>query len=143
MGGFERAIERASAYVHAGAEMIFPEGLHSKEDFKVFAEAMRKLPGPAPNGGPFMLANMTEFGKTPYLTLDEFGSLGYHCVIYPVTTLRSAMKGVNECLGTLKEKGSLEEFLPRMYSRKELYTTLSYTPGVEWKFPSETHEYKP
>merc|ERR1711920_119564 len=138
--GFDRAIERATAYVHAGAEMIFPEGLHTKDDFKVFAEAMRKLPGPAPGGGPFMLANMTEFGKTPYLTLDEYASLGYHCVIYPVSTLRSAMMGVNECLITLKEKGSLEEFLPRMYSRKELYTTLSYTPGVEWKFPSQTYK---
>uniref|UniRef100_A0A7S1M6P6 Methylisocitrate lyase n=1 Tax=Alexandrium catenella TaxID=2925 RepID=A0A7S1M6P6_ALECA len=138
--GFERAVQRATAYVNAGAEMIFPEGLHTKEDFATFAEAMRKLPGPAPGGGPFMLANMTEFGKTPYLTLNEFAGLGYHCVIYPVSTLRSSMKGAQECLDELKGKGSLEAFLPRMYSRKELYTTLSYTPGVEWKFPS--HSYK-
>mmetsp|Transcript_19665 Transcript_19665/g.44234 ORF Transcript_19665/g.44234 Transcript_19665/m.44234 type:complete len:306 (-) Transcript_19665:59-976(-) len=134
--GFDRAIERATAYVHAGADMIFPEGLHTQEDFKKFAEAMQKLPGPAPSGGPFMLANMTEFGKTPYLSVDEFASMGYHCVIFPVSTLRSAMKGVNECLEVLKDKGSLEEFLPRMYSRKELYTTMSYTPGVEWKYPA-------
>eukprot|EP00928_Gymnodinium_smaydae_P027148 TRINITY_DN21083_c0_g2_i1.p1 TRINITY_DN21083_c0_g2~~TRINITY_DN21083_c0_g2_i1.p1 ORF type:complete len:337 (-),score=54.55 TRINITY_DN21083_c0_g2_i1:152-1081(-) len=138
--GFERAIERATAYVHAGADMIFPEGLHSEEDFKVFADAMRKLPGPAPGGGPFMLANMTEFGKTPYLSLDQFANLGYHCVIYPVSTLRSAMKGVNECLDMLKEKGSVEDHLPRMYSRKELYATLSYTPGVEWKYPSQSYK---
>lgn len=61
-----------------------------------------------------MLANMTEFGKTPYLTLEQFKGLGYHCVIYPVSTLRAAMKGVEECLQTLKEKGSLEPFLERM-----------------------------
>jgi len=122
--------------------MIFPEGLHSKEDFDKFAAAMRKLPGPAPGGGPFMLANMTEFGKTPYLTLNEFAGLGYHCVIYPVSTLRSAMKGVNECLVELKSKGTLEAFLPRMYSRKELYTTLEYTPGVEWKFPAQPSQEK-
>jgi len=134
--GFERAIHRATAYVNAGAEMIFPEGLHTKEDFAKFAEAMRKLPGPAPNGGPFMLANMTEFGKTPYLSKDEFASLGYHCVIYPVSTLRSAMKGVQECLDMLATEGSVEGHLPRMYTRKELYHTLSYTPGVEWKYPS-------
>mmetsp|Transcript_7598 Transcript_7598/g.16720 ORF Transcript_7598/g.16720 Transcript_7598/m.16720 type:complete len:306 (+) Transcript_7598:104-1021(+) len=136
--GFDRAIERATLYVQAGADMVFPEGLHTKEDFQKFAEAMRKLRGPAPNGGPFMLANMTEFGKTPYLTVDEFAALGYHCVIFPVTTLRSAMKGVNECLDMMKEKGSVEEFLPRMYSRKELYTSLHYTPGVEWKYPSQS-----
>lgn len=137
--GFERAVHRATAYVHAGAEMIFPEGLHSKEDFARFAEAMRGLPGPAPGGGPFMLANMTEFGKTPYLSLGEFAALGYHCVIYPVSTLRSAMKGVDECLATLREKGSVEELLPRMYTRKELYATLSYTPGVEWSYPSPSN----
>jgi len=131
-------VERATSYVHAGAEMIFPEGLHTKEDFKTFAEAMRGLPGPAPGGGPFMLANMTEFGKTPYLSLEEFAGLGYHCVIYPVSTFRAAMKGVDECLAMLKEKGSVEEFLPRMYTRKELYSTLSYTPGVEWKYPSSS-----
>jgi methylisocitrate lyase len=140
--GFERAVERATAYVKAGADMIFPEGLHSKEDFEKMAKAMKALPGPAPGGGPFMLANMTEFGKTPYLTLDEFASLGYHCVIYPVSTLRSAMMGVNECLAMLKEKGSVEGHLSRMYSRKELYTTLGYTPGAEWSYPSETHEWK-
>merc|ERR1712032_1689752 len=98
-----------------------------------------ELRGPAPNGGPFMLANMTEFGKTPYLTLSEFAGLGYHCVIYPVSPLRSSMKGVQECFETLAKEGTLEGFLPRMYSRKELYKTLSYTPGVEWKFPSESY----
>jgi len=136
--GFDRAVERATAYVKSGADMIFPEGLQSEDDFRRFAEAMRKLPGPAPGGGPFMLANMTEFGKTPYLTLEEFQGHGYHCVIYPVSTLRAAMKGVEECLKTLKDTGSLETFLPRMQSRKELYEAMSYSPLQEWTYPSQT-----
>jgi len=134
--GFDRAVERATAYVKAGAEMIFPEGLHSEDEFRRFAVAMAKLPGPAPGGGPFMLANMTEFGKTPYLTLAEFKGLGYHCVIYPVSTLRAAMKGVDECLATLKEKGSLESFVPRMQTRNELYKAMSYDPMKEFTYPS-------
>ncbi|CAJ1377107.1 unnamed protein product [Effrenium voratum] len=136
--GFDRAVERATAYVGAGADMIFPESLRSEEEFRKFAEEMRKLPGPAPNGGPFMLANMTEFGKTPYLTLQQFQALGYHCVIYPVSTLRAAMKGIEECLQTLKEQGTLEPFLDRMQSRKELYELMDYAPLKEWKYPSST-----
>eukprot|EP00434_Breviolum_minutum_P032910 symbB.v1.2.029110.t1/scaffold3083.1/size103308/10 len=81
---------------------------------------------------------MTEFGKTPYLTLQQFQALGYHCVIYPVSTLRAAMKGVEECLQTLKEQGSLEPFLGRMQSRKELYELMDYEPLKEWKYPSPT-----
>lgn len=134
--GFDRAVERATAYVKSGADMIFPEGLTSEDHFRRFAEAMRKLPGPAPSGGPFMLANMTEFGKTPYLTLDQFSRMGYHCVIYPVSTLRAAMFGVDECLKVLKEKGSLEPFVPKMQSRKDLYKTMSYAPLEEWQYPS-------
>eukprot|EP00933_Yihiella_yeosuensis_P004844 TRINITY_DN109244_c0_g1_i1.p1 TRINITY_DN109244_c0_g1~~TRINITY_DN109244_c0_g1_i1.p1 ORF type:complete len:312 (+),score=82.13 TRINITY_DN109244_c0_g1_i1:96-1031(+) len=136
--GFDRAIERATAYVKSGADMIFPEGLHSEEEFKRFADEMKKLPGPAPGGGPFMLANMTEFGKTPYLSLDHYGKLGYHCVIYPVSTLRAAMFGVDECLKTLKEKGSLESFVPKMQTRKDLYKAMDYDPMKEWSYPSIT-----
>eukprot|EP00435_Cladocopium_sp_Y103_P045249 s1765_g12.t4 len=137
--GFDRAVERAGAY----------------EDFRKFAEEMRKLSGPAPGGGPFMLANMTEFGKTPYLTLQQFQDLGYHCVIYPVSTLRAAMKGVEECLQTLKdwkryavgvnidgilvltqEQGSLEPFLERMQSRGETKTHRIKKPMQEKSFTS-------
>merc|ERR1719310_629936 len=67
VSGFDEAVKRATAYVEAGADMVFPEGLAKADDFKRFAEAMKKLKGPAPQGGPYMLANMTEFGKTPYL----------------------------------------------------------------------------
>jgi len=132
----EDAIDRASAYVHAGADMIFPEGLHSAADFAKFAEAMRKLPGPAPGGGPFMLANMTEFGKTPYLTVSEFEKMGYHCVIFPVSTFRAAMKGVENLLTSLKETGCTEASLGQMYTRQQLYASLRYTPGDEWTYPS-------
>lgn len=138
--GFDRAVERAGAYVQAGADMIFPEGLQSEEDFGKFAEAMKKLSGSAPGGGPFMLANMTEFGKTPYLTLDRFHELGYHCVIYPVSTLRAAMKGVEECLQTLKDQGTLEPFLDRMQTRKELYELMGYEPLKEWRYPSPSNK---
>jgi len=130
------AIDRASAYVHAGADMIFPEGLHTAADFVQFAEAMRKLPGPAPNGGPFMLANMTEFGKTPYLPVSEFEKMGYHCVIFPVSTFRAAMGGVKRLLESLNETGCTEASLDQMYTRKELYASLQYTPGQEWVYPS-------
>jgi len=130
------AIDRATAYVEAGADMIFPEGLHSKEDFGKFAEAMRRLPGPAPQGGPFMLANMTEFGKTPYLPVAEFEKLGYNCVIFPVSTFRAAMGGVKNLLATLNETGCTEAALDQMYTRQQLYASLRYTPGQEWTFPS-------
>lgn len=133
--GFDDAVNRAEEAVRAGAEMIFPESLANRDEFKRFAEAMRKLPGPAPAGGPFMLANMTEFGKTEYITTQEYGELGYDLVIYPVTLLRASMFPVLECLDVLKEKGSVESFVPKMFTRKDMYSTLRYKPGTEWAFP--------
>merc|ERR1712039_1119072 len=124
--GIDEGIKRATAYVNAGAEMVFPEGLFSREQFKQFADEMKKLDGPAPGGGPFMLANMTEFGKTPHITLAEFEKLGYHCVIFPVSTFRMAMGAVRDTLTTLRKEGSTEPILDKMYTRKELYETLSY-----------------
>ena len=103
---------------------------------------MKGLRGDAPDGGPFMLANMTEFGKTPYMTVDQFKEMGYHCVIFPVSSFRSAMGGVNHMLATLKKTGCTEAALDQMYTRKELYETLGYTPGTEWVFPSPTQEGK-
>lgn len=134
--GFDEAVNRAGEYVHAGADMIFPEGLFTEQEFIDFAEAMRKLPGPAPGGGPFMLANMTEFGKTPMIPVSKFASWGYSCVIFPVTALRTAMGATNELFSVLKKEGSAESMLPKMLSRKDLYRTLGYTPGVEWNFPN-------
>jgi len=138
--GFDAAVKRAEEYVRAGAEMIFPESLATADEFAKMADAMRKLPGPAPGGGPYMLANMTEFGKTQYISTPEFGTLGYHCVIFPVTTLRCAMKPVQEVLDLLAAEGSAEKYVSKMFTRGELYKTIRYTPGVEWTHPSPSSE---
>jgi len=138
--GYDEAVKRAEEYVRAGAEMVFPESLATADEFKAFAEAMRKLPGPAPAGGPYLLANMTEFGKTEYISTDRYGELGYDLVIYPVSLMRIAMHPVTEALDLLKEEGSLEKFVPRMFTRKQLYTSLRYTPGKEWVYPGRDAE---
>ncbi len=127
--GFDAAVDRAKAYVHAGATMIFPEGLTTVQEFKDFATAMQELG----DDRPYMLANMTEFGKTPMIPLNEFGAMGYSIVIYPVSTLRIAMGAVTRALMDLKATGTLEGQLDTMQSRKELYDLVEYTPGTPWK----------
>ena len=129
--GFDAAVERAKAYTEAGADMIFPEGLTSEDEFARFAKALPDRE----SGGPYLLANMTEFGKTPMIGLDRFGAMGYHLVIYPVTTLRIAMGAVTEALAQLKAHGSAEPLLSRMQTREELYHMLGYTPGTPWHTP--------
>jgi methylisocitrate lyase len=97
---------------------------------------MRRLDhGADPRGGPYLLANMTEFGKTPMIPLSRFEEMGYSCVIYPVTLLRIAMKAVEEALHELRRTGTAEHLLPRMQTRQELYSLIGYTPGDEWDFP--------
>jgi methylisocitrate lyase len=130
--GFDAAVERAKAYVDAGASMIFPEGLASEDEFAAFAQAMDAMG----DQRPFLLANMTEFGKTPMIPLDRFGELGYNIVIYPVSTLRIAMGAIDKALGTLKQSGTLESELSNMQSRDELYKLCGYTPGTPWEFPA-------
>jgi len=127
--GFDAAVDRAKHYVHAGATMIFPEGLHTLEEFKDFADAMSSLG----DERPYMLANMTEFGKTPMITLDEFAKLGYDLVIYPVSTLRIAMGAITRALQELKETGTLEGQLAGMQTRQQLYDLVGYTPGTPWE----------
>jgi len=78
---------------------------------------------------------MTEFGKTPYIKRARFEELGYHCVIYPVSTLRSAMGAVNDCLKAIHDEGTVEPVLDAMLTRKELYGHLNYTPGQEYRYP--------
>jgi len=114
--GLEAAIERAQIYIEAGADVIFPEALTSLEEFKEFA---RKVKAP-------LLANMTEFGKTPYITVDEFREAGYKIVIFPVTTFRIAMGAIREALIELKEKGTQKHLLDRMMTRKEFYELIGY-----------------
>lgn len=141
--GLEGAIARASKYVEAGAEMIFPEGLTSEKAFVDFAAAMKALRGPAPGGGPFLLANMTEFGVTPMMRAEVFKAAGFHCVIYPVSALRVAMKAMDDMYADLRSHESLERQITNMYSRNQLYETLRYNPSKEWTFPSVTIPSKP
>ncbi len=112
----ESAIERAKAYVEAGADAIFPEALQSEEEFRLFSQSI-SIP---------MLANMTEFGKTPYYTAAEFADMGYQMVIYPVTSLRVAAKAYERIFQLIKEQGSQKEGLDDMQTRSELYSTISY-----------------
>jgi len=115
---YDDAVARAQAYVRAGADMIFPEALESREELERFA---RDVPVP-------LLANMTEFGRTPYLSVDEFASLGYRIVIFPVTLQRIAMKAVCDALTALKAQRTQRELLSNMQTRQELYELLEYNP---------------
>jgi methylisocitrate lyase len=114
--GLERAIERAKIYVEAGADMIFPEALESLEEFKEFGKNI-KVP---------LVANMTEFGKTPYITVEEFKEAGYKIVLFPVTLLRVSLYAMKEVLKEIKEKGTQKYFLDKMISRKEFYDLIDY-----------------
>jgi len=115
---YDEAVERARAYVAAGADMIFPEALESRDELARFA---RDVPVP-------LLANMTEFGKTPALTAAELSELGYRIVIFPVTLQRIAMKAVIDALHELKSQGTARGLLDRMQTRQELYDLLGYRP---------------
>ena len=116
--GMDGAVARAKMYVEAGADMIFPEALTSVEMFKEFAQRM-------PKSVPLM-ANMTEFGRTPYLTASEFEALGYKLVIWPVSSLRVAAKASEELYRALKRDGGTHTQIDRMQTRKELYATIGY-----------------
>jgi methylisocitrate lyase len=114
--GLDSAIERATYYSKAGADMIFPEALESREEF---AEFRRKVKLP-------LMANMTEFGRTPYMTASEFEDLGYNLVIFPVTAFRAMMKSVKETLTRLRSEGTQKGMLDSLMSRKEFYKLIDY-----------------
>lgn len=114
--GLEKAIERAKSYVDAGAEMIFPEALQNEKEHEIFRKSI-SVP---------LLSNMTEFGKSQLLTQKQLQNLGFNLVIYPVTTLRLAMKAVEKGLSHILAKGSQEEILSEMQHRKELYELVQY-----------------
>jgi len=114
--GIEAAVDRAQAYVQAGADMIFPEALETPEEFGRFAEAI-SVP---------LIANMTEFGKSPLLSAGELAKLGYAAVLFPVSMLRVAMKAVEGALGQLARDGTQQGFVDRMQTRSELYDLLDY-----------------
>lgn len=124
--GLEAVIQRAMAYVEAGADALFPEALESAEEFQAFSREIRKRGVTVP-----MIANMTEFGKTPLLSVAEFGRLGYRAVLFPVTTLRTALRTIERLLAELKRFGSQKDWLHRMMTRQELYNLLRYTDFQE------------
>ncbi|MGE6379103.1 methylisocitrate lyase [Peribacillus muralis] len=114
--GMEAAIERVTAYIEAGADAIFPEALQSEAEFCQFAKHVT-VP---------LLANMTEFGQTPYYKAKEFEEMGYQMVIYPVTSLRVAAKAFERVFEQIMQHGTQAGALQDMQTRSELYETISY-----------------
>jgi methylisocitrate lyase len=109
--GIESAIRRGNAYAEAGADVVFPEAPQSREELARFAREIR-----AP-----LLANMTEFGKSPLVPAAELERLGYRIVLYPASALRVAHRAIQELLGQIKQTGSQEAVLDRMAHRQEMY----------------------
>jgi methylisocitrate lyase len=121
VNGLEAAVHRARAYVDAGADVIFPEALESAEELRTFARQLAKQGARVP-----LVANMTEFGKTPYLSVSEFEDLGYRLVLFPVTALRVTTKAIEQMLLELMNHGSQRDLLEQMHSRQRLYELLRY-----------------
>jgi len=113
--GMDGAVARAKMYMEAGADAIFPEALTSAEMFREFAARMPGVP---------LLANMTEFGRTPFFTASEFEEMGYRMVIWPVSSLRVANKAQEKLYATLAANGSTEAMVPQMQTRAELYAAI-------------------
>lgn len=115
--GFDDAVRRAKFYLEAGADAVFPEALETVAEFERFAKLV-----PAP-----LLANMTEFGKSPLLDVATLGQLGYRMVLFPLTAFRVAMNAARATLKTLMEQGTQKPALPQMLTRAELYDLLGYS----------------
>ena len=118
---FDRTVDRAQRYMAAGADAIFPEALQSADEFRDFA---RRIDLP-------LLANMTEFGKSPLLSFQDLAGFGYRMVIFPQSAFRVSMKASAEFLRALKESGTQKKALDRMQTRQELYELLDYDPAAE------------
>jgi methylisocitrate lyase len=130
--GFDAAIDRAHCYLESGADAIFPEALQTPEQFKAFARAVD-----AP-----LMANMTEFGKSPLLSIDELGAMGYRMAIFPQSCFRAASFASAGLLAELRRVGTQRNWLDRMQSRDELYRTLKYDPGAD-AWPDLQHKAQP
>jgi methylisocitrate lyase len=115
--GMDGAVARARLYLDSGADAIFPEALTTREMFVEFA---RRMPGVK------LLANMTEFGRTPFFTAAEFQEMGYSMVIWPVSHLRVAAKAVEELYASIRANGGTHKMVDRMQTRAELYATIGY-----------------
>jgi methylisocitrate lyase len=114
--GMDAAVARALHYLKAGADAIFPEALHEREMFREFA---RRVHAP-------LLANMTEFGRTPFFTAGEFQDMGYKMVIWPASSLRVAAKAQEELFAAIRRDGGTQSMLSRMQTRNELYRLIGY-----------------
>ena len=114
--GMDGAVARALHYLNAGADAIFPEALHDREMFREFA---RRVHAP-------LLANMTEFGRTPFFTASEFAQMGYRMVIWPASSLRVAAKAQEELFAVIRRDGGTQSMLSRMQTRNELYRLIGY-----------------
>ena len=117
--GLESAIERANAYRDAGADAIFPEALESADEFEAFAIGMK-------DDAATLIANMTEWGKTPFFSVKEFSQLGYHMVLFPMTLFRMMAKAVEEALLELQSCETQKTLIERMQTRTQLYEVLRY-----------------
>ena len=111
------AVARAKLFLQAGADAIFPEALTSADMFRAMAERLRGVP---------LLANMTEFGRTPFFTASEFEAMGYQMVIWPVSSLRVANKAQAELYAAIARDGGTQNMVDRMQTRAELYATIAY-----------------
>jgi len=114
--GFDAALERAQRYVEAGADMIFAEALTSIDEYRRFAASLT-VP---------VLANITEFGKTPLFTVDELASAGIGLVLYPLSAFRAMSRAAQECYASIRREGTQRSVLDRMQTRAELYEVLDY-----------------
>lgn len=116
--GLEGSIERGRQYAGEGADAIFPEGLESEQEFAAYREAIPNTP---------LLANMTEFGKTPLISAKRFEELGYEIVIFPVTALRVMLRAIEEFYEELLRTGTQAGWIDKMRTRAQLYETLDYS----------------
>ena len=133
--GMDKMIDRCKAYIDAGAEIIFPEALKDEKDFE---KVRKELPC-------YLLANMTEFGKTKLLNYKELENIGYNIVIYPVTTQRLAMKNVEDGLRDIYSNGHQNNIISKMQTRKRLYELVEYEKynsldETIYNFSTEGHE---
>jgi methylisocitrate lyase len=133
--GLDKMIERCKAYIDAGAEIIFPEALEDEKDFETVRKELKS----------YLLANMTEFGKSKLFNYKELENFGYNIVIYPVTTQRLAMKSVEDGLKTIFADGHQNDIIDKMQTRKRLYELVEYEKYNSldekiYNFSTEGHE---
>jgi len=133
--GLDKMIERCKAYIDAGADIIFPEALEDEKDFE---NVRKELPG-------YLLANMTEFGKSKLFNYKQLENFGYNIVIYPVTTQRLAMKSVEDGLRNIYDTGHQNNIIDKMQTRKRLYELVDYEKYNQldekiYNFSTDGHE---